>query len=49
MSEYHFEQLRGDAYDLGTVTEDCELEGQEQHGVSLPQYEEVVSLSLLDV
>jgi hypothetical protein len=46
MSEDHFEQLRGDAYDLGTVTEDCELEGQDHHRVTLPQYEEVyLSLS----
>ena len=47
MSEDHFEQLRGDAYDLGTVTEDCELEGQDHHRVTLPQNEEVYTFILI--
>ena len=44
MSDDNFEALRGDAYDLGTVTEDCELDGQEQHGVKLPQYDQVLMI-----
>ena len=41
LSDDHFEQLRSDAYDLGTVSEDCELEGEEQYGLTLPPHEQV--------
>ena len=41
MSDDRFEQLRSDAYDLGTVCEDCELEGEDQYGLELPPYDQV--------
>ena len=49
LSDDHFEQLRSDAYDLGTVSEDCELEGGDQYGLHLPPYEQVLCLVSLSV
>ena len=47
LSEDHYDQLRSEAYDLGTVSEDCELDGHEQHGVTLPPYEQVLYIQYM--